>query len=126
MTIEEAKELIISEATDEHGILMMVRMGDDPGPARIREVLRAMRILFDSLEGQNQISRPLAHALFRLAYNVPWHIDSWERAGATWRKGLINEEQTDLINAIESIFKGVWIKTRNIYVGNKDTRSDPG
>jgi hypothetical protein len=106
MSFGEAKDLIISEAA---AITIMARMGDDPGAERMAQLIEALKILFDSLEGRTQIERSLAHSLFNLALYVPQNIDSWARNGRVWRKEFIEKEQFELISAIESIFEGKWL-----------------
>ncbi|HEY0404677.1 MAG TPA: hypothetical protein VGC89_03050, partial [Pyrinomonadaceae bacterium] len=82
MNLEEALSIIFSEArADGEGLLVTVKGGDDPGAARMSELNSALGLLFQSLEGQTELNRRLAAALFTLGSDVPLTISSWASKG---------------------------------------------
>ena len=104
----EAREVILFESYDEDGVLCALRMCDDPGPNRMRRLLRALRSIFEDLRGATVLDRHLASTLHGLAV----HSDSYTLAGSMqgygWREGLITDEVPALVRAVESIFAGEW------------------
>src|SRR5215212_6427129 len=78
MSLEDAVALIINEARagEGDGLLASVRQGLDPGAERMRQLISALRTVFDSLRGQAELDRQLAAALFTLGSDVPLTISS--------------------------------------------------
>jgi hypothetical protein len=109
MRPRQAKQLILDEATGESGIVVDFRMGRDPGSERMRHLIRAIKVLFDRIEGQDKILREVAYSLYLLGTEVPTQIESWARNGATWREGLMDSDLVNLLEAVESLFRGEWL-----------------
>jgi len=107
VTPEEAVRFVVDEGLGEQGIVVMVRMGDDPGPQRMAKLIEAVQILFRELRNRSQLDRKLVYALFGLAIYVPTNLDPWCRTGRSWRKELVEQEQCQLLESIESIFADV-------------------
>ncbi len=109
MTEPEAKEILTYESSSSAGIVVSVRMGNDPGPERFDRVLAALRVVYDSLGDSQSIDRRLAYALFGLANYAEAEISSWEARGKKWRPRLLEVELPNLLLAVESVFSGEWI-----------------
>jgi len=106
MKTEEAIALIISEAqANGEGVLARVRRGEDPETERMRQLNSALNIIFHALEGQNNLDRNLAAALFTLGSDVPLTISAWANKGHLWRRGLMEDEVYEMLMGVQSIFE---------------------
>ncbi len=111
MNPEEAVKLILREShVGTNGVLAMVRRGEDPGAQRMRDLIRALKTIFDLLQTQTELDRRLAAALFVLGSDVPLSISSWASKGHLWRKGFMEEEVYEMLVAVQSIFDDRWIE----------------
>jgi hypothetical protein len=112
MTSEEAIALIISEAgTGVDSLLITVRRGEDPGSERMRQLSLALSTVFQSLEGDLELDRRLASALFTLGSDVPLTISSLASRGHTWRSGFMEDEVYELLMGVQSIFEDRWLES---------------
>jgi len=111
MDAEEAVKLILREshAASADGVLAIVRQGEDPGAERMRNLIQALKVVFDLLQTQTELDRRLAAALFVLGSDVPLSISSWASKGHMWRKGFMEQEVYEMIMAVQSIFDDRWI-----------------
>ncbi|HVF90490.1 MAG TPA: hypothetical protein VNH22_10515 [Blastocatellia bacterium] len=111
MTPEEAIALAISEARpDGDSLLLIVRNGEDPGTERMRQLVSALKTIFHSLNGQAELARSLAAALYTLGSDVPLTISSLASQGHSWRKGFMEVEVYDLLMVVQSIFEDKWLE----------------
>lgn len=108
MTPSEARERILDEAFGPDGLIVALRMGEDPGPERMARTLEAIRVLFADLRGAGAIDRRLADALFGLAYYGDLQVESWRRQGRSWRTELVDREMPALAMAVASVFADEW------------------
>ncbi len=109
MRLSQAKTLILHEGRGEDGVVNTLRLGRDPGPARMGELIGAIRVLFRHMQGQGRINRDVAAALFALGTEVPAQVESWGRNGGVWRADLVQRESVLLRLAVESVFEGEWL-----------------
>ena len=79
VTFEEACDLVLREGLEEQGLCVIVRMGQDPGRERVAKLVRAIRVIYDQLRDEQQVSRPLAYALFAIAFTVQGHVQGGQR-----------------------------------------------
>lgn len=92
MTGDEAVGLILREGrTGEDApldaVYMLFRMGDDPGQARMRNLINALRVVFRSLDGRDQIDRELAAALWLIGDMVLSNTGSvWAQSARVFRR----------------------------------------
>ena len=111
MSPEDAITLIISEArADGNSLLASVRQGIDPGKARMRQLISALRTVFDSLNKQAELDRHLAAALFTLGSDVPLTISSLAGKGQSWRREFMETEVYQLLMGVQSIFEDRWLE----------------
>ena len=101
---DSALRLIITEATEQTGILTLVRMGDDPGRDRMSLLIKAVQIAFEGLRGERQIERLLAASLFNLAFHIQSQLSA-KQPSSSWPPELLGSEKIDLYLAVESIFE---------------------
>ena len=112
MNAEDAVALIISEArADGDSLLASVRQGHDPGQERMRQLVRALRTVFHSLDKQAELDRHLAAALFTLGSDVPLTISSLASKGQIWRREFMETEVYELLMGVQSIFEDRWLET---------------
>jgi hypothetical protein len=111
MSLEDAVVLIITEArADGSGLLASIRNGEDPGAERMRQLILALKTIFQSLGGQAELDRHLAAALFTLGSDVPLTISSLASKGQMWRKGFMEDEIYELLMGVQSIFEDKWLQ----------------
>lgn len=106
MTPQEARHRVYAETLDAAGLLVVLRMGDDPGPERMTELLQALEVLRDDLVGAAVLERELAHALHLLAVEPAAQVESWQRNGRHWRPALVTQEIPALCVAVEAVLSG--------------------
>lgn len=112
MTSEEAIALIINEAgSSTDSLLLTVRRGEDPGSERMRRLSNALSTVFQSIEGQPELDRTLAAALFTLGSELPLTISSLASKGHSWRGGFMEDEVYELLVGVQSIFEDRWLES---------------
>ncbi len=110
MNPEDALVLIISEArADGDGLLVGIRNGEDPGVERMQRLISALKIVFHALNGQAELDRHLAAALYTLGSDVPLTISSLASKGQIWRRGFMEDEVYELLMGVQSIFEDKWL-----------------
>ena len=102
----DLEELVLHEATSVDGVLVLIRMGQDPGRDRMKRLIDALKGLDEMLRGQTTLDRRLAHAFWALAFYAQQDIDSWTREGRQWPPELANEEMISLLTYVEYLFEG--------------------
>ncbi len=107
MTEQSAIDLILREATDIDGILVAVRMGNDPGRERVAALMDALETLYTHRRGQAGLERHLAYALFGIAFRLQGLLQS-ETPSRSWSPELIGVEQFRIGLAVEGIFADCW------------------
>ncbi|HEV2913427.1 MAG TPA: hypothetical protein VGX92_09105 [Pyrinomonadaceae bacterium] len=110
MSTDDAVALIISEADAGNGLLSSLRAGEDPGTERMRQLISALSIVFQSLGGQTELDRHLAAALFTLGSDVPLTISALASKGQNWRRGFMEVEVYELLMGVQSIFEDRWLE----------------
>lgn len=99
MNLTEALTLVIHEGTAADGIVVETRAAMDPGMARVRRLLEALRVLTPSLADEKALDRRLANALYGLSFHLSTTLEQWQPCD--W----INE-YTEILEEIEAIFAG--------------------
>ena len=107
VTFEEACDLVLREGLEEQGLCVIVRMGQDPGRERVAKLVRAIRVIYDQLRDEQQVSRPLAYALFAIAFTVQGHVQGGQRS-SEWPDEFVDDEQYQICLAVESVFANRW------------------
>jgi hypothetical protein len=109
MTYDEAVAFIWKEGVEAEGISLSARMGEDPGPERMKAVIAAIKVVYENLKGQKTIDRQLALALHCLSYYTDLQLTGWTSKGIRFRDDLIDSEMPRLTCAVESVFCDEWI-----------------
>lgn len=108
---EEAVALIIFEASESvESLLTIVRRGEDPGAERMGHLSLALKTVFQAFEGNPELERNLAAALFTLGSDVPLTISSLAGRGHSWRRGFMEDEVYQLLMGVQSIFEDRWLE----------------
>ena len=102
----DLEELVLREGTSLDGIVVLIRMGQDPGRDRMKRLIGALKELDEILRGQTMLDRRLAYAFWALASYTEQNIRSWTREGREWPPELANEELIDLFTGVEYLFEG--------------------
>jgi hypothetical protein len=114
MSTDDAVALIISEARNSgSGLLISLRNGEDPGTERMRQLVSALRTIFDALHGQAELDRQLAAALYTLGSDVPLTISALASKGQSWRREFMEVEVYELLIGVQSIFEDRWFETES-------------
>ncbi len=111
MTTEEAKALVLREGlagenTPEDAAFIMLHFGDDPGRGRVRDLLAALKLVCDDLQGEAAIDKSLAAALWTLGNTANECLYVCEKYRREWPNGT-TDDVLELIMAIEGVFYGV-------------------
>lgn len=110
MTPEVARVLLLSEATSQAGVLVRIRMGEDPGTESMQALIHATKVIFETLKGQSTVDRKLVQALFEISTYLSQNVASWSHSGVSWRAEFTAYELPCLLAGIESIFCDEWIE----------------
>jgi hypothetical protein len=102
----ELEQLVINESCATDGIVILIRMGQDPGRERMKRLNAALKELDEFLQGQTTMDRRLAYAFWSLAHYVDQELRSWTRAGREWPAELTNEELIELLIYVDNLFEG--------------------
>jgi hypothetical protein len=106
VSVDEARDLILAEGLGETGMVVALRMGEDPGPERMAGLLDAVALVSADAGVAQTVSRRLAYALFSLAHHGAGQVESWAAAGRSWREELLEQEIPALLLAVEWFFSG--------------------
>lgn len=102
----ELEQLVIHESCALDGVVILLRMGQDPGRERMQRLNAALEELDGYLRGQTTLDRRRAYAFWSIAHYVDQEIQSWIRAGREWPAELTNEELIELQIRVENLFEG--------------------
>lgn len=102
----DLEELVLHEGTSMDGIVVLIRMGQDPGWDRMKRLIDALKELDEILRGQTTLDRRLSYAFWALAFYGQQDIGSWAREGRPWPPELANEELISLLTYVECLFEG--------------------
>jgi hypothetical protein len=109
MRLEELQKIIINKAyLDENALLVMARMGEDPGHEYFSTLKKELRELFDLLKSETKISRELASALFNLSHSAQVNYQAAINHGVKLREDLMDPDMLEIEILVESIFSGEW------------------
>jgi hypothetical protein len=107
---ETACRLLInqSDATQlsEDTFLARLRQGKPPVPGQVTSILLALKVVLEELKGRTSFERPLANALFLLAYDGRRLFDVGLRRSLECPP-LLNEDLERIAIAVKTIFSGV-------------------
>ena len=78
-----------------------------PIAGQITSLLLALKMVYRSLDGTPSLSRELAAALHRLAFQGRAAYDAGRRAGVEWPL-LLDQDLTRIAQAVESVLLGRW------------------
>ena len=104
MTIEEAKTRVYHEASD--GLAYTSRMGDYSSEENFILLLEAIRVITESLRGQDLVDRSLFSSLFVIGNQLEGNVHGalakgLKVPGWLWDKGIV-----DLNEALYEVFEG--------------------
>jgi len=102
----DLEELVLREGTSLDGIVVLIRMGQDPGRDRMKRLIGALKELDKILRGRTTLDRRLAYAFWALATYVEQNIHSWAQEGRQWPPELASEELIDVLTYVEYLFEG--------------------
>lgn len=87
--------------------LWRLRQGKPPIPGELTNILLALKMVFESLQGADSIDRELAFSLYQLSYQSRQSFEEGMRLGVIWPP-LLDEDLLRISKAVKSIFAGNW------------------
>ena len=111
MTLGEAKALVLREGlagkdTPEDAGFVLLHYGDVPNSESMGSLLRALRLLFEGLQEETVLERPLAAALWSLGNSANDCLFNHQQDERPWLDGE-QDDVLELILTIESVFYGI-------------------
>jgi hypothetical protein len=108
MTVEEAKALVLceglaSETIPKDAAFILLHFGDELSPDRMRNLLEALKIVCDGLQGETIMGRSLASALWTLGNSSNEWLFAHEKYQRQWSGGAM-DDVLELIFTIEGVF----------------------
>ena len=111
MDYKTARNFLISQgmASDQNAnsFLIHLKQLKAPVPGQVTNILLALKIVFESLQGAATLDRELIYSLYLLAYESREYFEVGRRYGANWPP-LLDEDLKRISRAVKSIFAGVW------------------
>ena len=116
--MNEIEKNVIDAGLGENGLIVLARMGEDPGKEYFDTLLTNLFTLFQSNKDSSSLSKELSHALYCVGHFPYLEYTSWIDKGATFRDDLI-DQVLHLEMAVQSIFAGEWLEYFNEEKWNK-------
>lgn len=111
MDYKTARSFLITQgmASEQNSDALLVRLnrGKAPIPGQVTNILLALKIMFENLQGVSNLDRELIYALYQLSYESRQHFEAGRRSGVDWPP-LLDEDLKRITTAVKSIFAGVW------------------
>ena len=105
MNVDQARQLVLKEATSEDGMLVSARMSVMPDRESTLQLAAALEAIFTAIQDEATLDRRLANALFSLSFHLQNEVGSWQRQGSKLREELLSDELPQIYLIIESIFE---------------------
>jgi len=116
MDYKTARILLIDQGTasDQNPDAFLIRLKNfqPPIPGEVTNILLALKMLFESLQGETSLDRELVYALYQLAYESRQSFAAGHLAGINWPP-LLDEDIQRIAIAVKSILAGVWQEQSN-------------
>ena len=111
MTLEEAKALILheglaGETAPKDAAFILLHFGDELSQDRLRNLLKALKVICGGLQGETVVDRSLASALWTLGNSSNECLVAHDQYQRQWPEGAM-EDVLELILTIEGVFYGV-------------------
>ncbi|NES83586.1 MAG: Dethiobiotin synthetase [Moorea sp. SIO2B7] len=110
MDYKTARKILINQImTSEPNsdtFLNRLQQGKAPIPGQVTNILLALKIASDGLQGATNLDRELAYALYLLSFESRQQFEAGRKSGVNWPP-LLNEDLKRISRAVESIFAGV-------------------
>jgi hypothetical protein len=114
MEYTAALELLKHEATDMDGLLVSLRMGKVPTTTQTNRILEALRSVFDAMGSAAHMERELASSLYALGFYSIEYARLLPGGDCDCdRKDFTELWYLEVQAAVESIFEGQWVETKD-------------
>ncbi|NEP88322.1 MAG: Dethiobiotin synthetase [Okeania sp. SIO2C2] len=113
MNYETARQFLIDQGTaletkiNPDAFLMRLEQGKPPIPGQATNILLALKISFEMLQGDPLLDRELVAGLYLLAMESLKLFEAGRRKGVMWPP-LLKEDIERISIAVKNIFSGVW------------------
>lgn len=107
MDVKTARHVVMTQTdmTTSDSFLKRLQQHHPPIPGQATSLLLALKVIMEDLKASDQIDRPLAHALYQLAYNSRQFYEQGRLAKVDWPP-LLNADIERIAIATTQIFKG--------------------
>jgi len=109
MQYEDALRLVREETLGDQSVVVAARMADPIEIARLDEIVRALRAIFEQLKGATTLDRELGLSLHCLVTMLPQEVESWARASRRPTPEPLRDALIRVEMAVESIFLDSWV-----------------
>lgn len=111
MDYKTAHTFLISQgiASDSNSDAFLVRLqqGKPPIPGQVTNILLALKMVFEDLQGKENLDREFVYALYLLAQDSRELFETGRSTGVNWPP-LLDEDLKRISRGVKSIFAGVW------------------
>jgi hypothetical protein len=107
MDYKTAQNLIIHQVDlsdpNGNGFLCRLKQGKPPIPGNVTNILLALKILFDGLQGRTELERELVYCLHLLSFDSRQYFEDGRRKGVNWPP-LLHEDLNRIARGARNIF----------------------
>ena len=113
MDYETARQFLLDQGTaletkiNPDAFLMRLKQGKSPVPGQATNILLALKICFEALQGDPLLDRELVAALYLLAMESLKLFEAGRQTGVMWPP-LLREDIERITISVKNIFSGVW------------------
>ncbi len=96
------------KASDQNTDAFLIRLKSfkPPVPGQATNILLALKMVFEDLQGHPHLDRELTYSLYQLAYESRRSFEAGRQSGVNWPP-LLDEDLQRIATAVKSIFAGV-------------------
>ncbi len=95
---------IISEGLSENGLVVDVRMGEEPDQKRVDDLKKALEVVAGESDLWANLDKELAAALHALSFHLAGLVEGWKAQGKKWDTNIVENDFPYIYELIDEIF----------------------
>jgi hypothetical protein len=95
---------VLEEAESETGIIVLLRMRDDPGPERMKRLIESLRRISEKSDNWTTLDKRLVSALHFFSFHADGLVQAWKNSGIPIRESLYYNELPTVYILIDQIY----------------------
>lgn len=111
MDYQTARNFLLTQGspTDSNSdtFLSRLQQGKPPIPGQVTNILLALKMVYEGLQGSSTLDRDLVYALHLLAFESRQSYEAGRKSGVEWTP-ILDEDIKRISRTVKSIFAGVW------------------